>query len=170
MSIFESNIFEGHRVGYGMLGEVPAGAAPLASLNAYRTRFPTLPSDESLRGKGMTHFTTRARPDGISQDFTFYGESDEELGPVTVYHAGAGPVAPEPGGPKSEQEPLPARREGDGLLPSSTRPTSTPKWVPVVAVGGGVVALAVVAWAVFGRKPRAVAANRRRRRRSRRPR
>lgn len=144
MSIFESDIFEGQRVGYGMLGlgDVPSGAYPIARLAALRTRFPTLPSEEALRSKSLTHFVLAGagsdRTDAQLQAYTaalpqivitFYGEGDREM-TDRYYASGAGPVAPAPG-PK---ETMPAPREGDGLLPSPVTPTGMPRWVPVVVV------------------------------------
>ena len=170
MSIFESDIFEGHRVGYGMfgLGDLPEGAAELGPRfdAAYRRRFPTLPSLEVLRSKGATHATTQV-VSGTEQRFTFYNEDgDAILGPYTLRQGGAEPVSPTPG---KEAAP-PARSEGDGLLPGSSAPSapaSEPKWLPWVLVGGGVVVAGGIIWAAT-RQPKPVAANRRRRRRRRR--
>lgn len=163
--MFDSNIFEGHRVGYGSLGELPSGAAPISILGAYRSRFPDLPSADILSGKGATHVTTRV-VSGTAQEFTFYGEDGERiLGPMRLETGGASPAAPDL---DKEGASLPARREGDGLLPSAASEPrgAAPKWVPYALVGGGIVVAGGIIWAVTRNRP--VAPNRRRKRRRRR--
>lgn len=161
--IFESNLFKGHRVGYGSLGEVPEGAAPVSRLSAYRSRFPDLPTDRILEAKGATHFRTSVTG-GATQSFTFYSEDGDEVFELTLTQRGAAPVEPQPGG---ERPALPARRQGDGLLPSAAEPSGggQPRWLPWALVGGGVLVAGGIVWAATRRQP--VAANRRRRRRRR---
>ena len=169
MSIFESNIFRGHRVGYGMfgLGDLPEGAAPIARLEVYRRRFPTLPSQSTLQSKGATHATTQV-VSGTQQRFTFYdSDGDIILGPFTLSQGGTEPVAPSL---NKETAAPPARSEGEGLLPGSSAPAapaSEPKWLPWALLGGGVVVAGGIIWAAT-RRPKPVAANKRRRRKRRR--
>ena len=130
--IFEDSIF-GWNVGYGGLGEVPEGAAELSRLSAYQRSY-SLPSEETLRAKGATHFTARQGSDGLH--LTFFTDDGREV--TSLIAAAQGTERPAPATSKRD---LPARREGDGLLPSATAEPERGgvPWVPRAVVGGGLV-------------------------------
>jgi len=170
MSIFSGDLFDG----MAGLGDLPSGARPVETLSYYRgpgpvgrVTYPGLPSDASLRSKNATHFTMR-QLGPTSAEFTFYtADGERSIGPLTVYASGSGPVAPDV--TKEEEAPLPARRQGDGLLPSAlpsapTPRSSEPRWLPWALLGGGTLVAGGIIWAATRRR-RAVAPNRRRRRR-----
>lgn len=167
MSLFESDIFEGHRPGYGLfgLGDLPDGAVGISAYRAYPSRFPALPSLENLRSKGVTHFVVN-QAGGGSLRFTFTDESGSIIQQQTVRPTGGEDAA------KIRSElrdaPLPARSEDDGLLPGSaeTQASGAPKWLPYALIGGGVLVAGGILWAATA-KPKRVTANRRRRRRRR---
>lgn len=169
MSIFTGDLFDG----MAGLGDLPSGARSVETLSYYRgpgpvgrVTYPSLPSDAMLASKNATHFTMR-QLGPTSAEFTFYtAEGERSIGPLTVYASGSGPVSPDVS--KEENRPLPARREGDGLLPSAvpSAPSQSrePRWLPWALLGGGLLVGGGIILAVT-RKPRAVASNRRRRRR-----
>lgn len=163
MSIFSGHLFQGAGLSGG-LADVPPGARPVSELDAMRSRFPTLPSASSLRSKGASHFVA-GKASGGAMSVTFYDSDGEAVvGPTVVHPGGASPVEPSP---MKSTTSLPARREGDGLLPGSSdpaSPASEPKWLPWLLIGGGVVVAGGIVWGAT-RKKAPVKRNRRRRRR-----
>lgn len=156
--MFENNLFDDDG-----LGDLPQSAAPIRALASYRARFPTLPSDAMLASKRATHFTTRV-VSGIQQEFSFYTESGELVNSLVYTAAGATlPVEPSP----VKDSGVPARQEGDGLLPSMDSQVqmqvSAPLWMPIAFIGGAILVGGGILWMASKR----MRANRRRSRRRR---
>jgi hypothetical protein len=152
-------IFGGSMFGTDLsgLGELPAGAVPVAMLAVFRERFPSLPTTAELESKGATHYTTRVTG-GTTQEFTFYTTAGERsIGPLSLRHAGAQPAA------------ATVPNHSGSLLPDSSpvepEATSEPRWLPWVLLGGGVIVAGGIVFAASRRRP--VVNVRRRRRTSR---
>lgn len=158
IGMFESNLFDDDG-----LGDLPQNAAPIAALVSYRQRFPTLPGDAVLTSKHVTHFTTRV-VSGAQQEFSFFTSSGELVNSSAYTAAGASlPVEPSP----VKDNGMPARQEGDGLLPSMDTQVqmqvSAPLWMPIAVIGGAILVGGGILWMARRR----VRANRRARRRGR---
>lgn len=171
--LFEGSLFIGRRgMGGGGLGALPAGADTIAStLSRWRGQFPTIPPNAELSSKGATHYTTRVIGSGV-QEFTFYTSSGQvAVGPLRIQHrlvaqmpGGGAPVEPDTSASYSWTAESPAY--GAPLRPNGSEPqaSSGPNWLPWALVSGGVLVAGAIVWAA-SRKPKGVAANRKRRRR-----
>lgn len=146
------------------LGDLPAGAAPIADLSRYRGMFPGLPSEQRLREQRVTHFTTEVIS-SAEQRFNFYSSSGQRVSQSTQRHR----LMSEPKEPAKTptRDPLPAPREGDGLLPSQAAPERSSRWLPWVLVGGGLLVAGGIVLVGARRPRRPVRANRKRRRKRR---
>jgi hypothetical protein len=157
MSIFNTTLF-GMPATAG-LGSLPEGARPLAEgYRELRLAHPGLPKAIDL--PEGTQYVALSLPHEVKVDF--YRADGRHFRHVAARHR----EAPTLQDPVKGGSPLPARSEGDGLLPGSSEPASggAPRWLPYALVGGGVlVASAIVIFATRGTK--SVQANRRRRRR-----
>ena len=167
--MFEADLFDEFR---GM-GDLPSDAQPIAQIESYRSRFPRLTSLPALRSAGLTHFSTA--PSGTSQSFRFYDATGAmrsyQLLPLPQSELPSGPVDPVKDTVYTSNVPAPL--PGDGLLPTATDspsgrgPTGAERWLPWALLGGAVVLGGGMVW-MASRRPRRVAANRKRRsRRSR---
>lgn len=163
--IFEDSIFGWSPPDLGGLGELPSGAVELSRLSSYGSSY-RLPDQATLRSKGATHFT--ARPSSAGLSLTFYTDDGAPL--TTLVASAQGSATADPTGDPSKEGGLvlPARQEGDGLLPSQTAPSGVTNWAPYAAVGGGLLLAGGIVYALARPKKRPVAANRRRRKTTRR--
>jgi len=163
--IFEDSIFGEGPSDLSGLGELPSGAAELSRLNSYSRSY-NLPNETTLRSKGATHFTARQGNDGLTLSFF-----TDEGAPVTSLIApaqGAATADPETSS-KGDGLVLPARQEGDGLLPGQTTAgRDGVNWVPYAVAGGGLLLAGGIVYALARPRKKPVTANRRRRKTTRR--
>jgi len=163
VSLFNGNLFDDNaglgtiHNGFGM-GELPAGAKPIAELLSLGARYAL---ESSPRPSSATHFTmTSITPTELV--VSYFSASGEPVGDGGIFLArdvGKSVRIIGEDGPV-----VPARSEDDGLLPSTG--TGMPSWAPWAIAGGGLAVVGVAAY--FLTRPKKVAANRRRRRTRRR--